>query len=177
MARKFKVITIAAEGRDRGKSFLIVEKSAYDAEKWATRAMLALSRAGATVDEDAIASGALGILATGLDAFRVLPFDEAEPLLDEMMTCVHFVPDPAKVDAMSGRPVTRPLMLPDDFNDGDIEEVATLIQVREEVLSLHLGFSLAAVLSSMAASLRTSRQNTSTSPAPAEPASEPAGPA
>lgn len=177
MARKTKVLTITAEGRDRGKSFLIVEKSAYDAEKWATRAMLALSRAGATVDESAIASGALGILATGLDAFRVLPFDEAEPLLDEMLTCVHFVPDPSKVDALSGRPVTRPLMRPDDFNDGDIEEVATLIQIREEVLSLHLGFSLAAVLSSMAASLRTSQQNMSTSPAPAEPASEPVAPA
>lgn len=177
MARKTKTLTIKAEGRDLGKSFLIVEKSAYDAEKWATRALLALSRAGATVDEDAIASGALGILATGLDAFRVLPFEEAEPLLDEMMGCVHFVPDPARVDEMSGRPVTRPLMRPDEFNDGDIEEVATLIQIREEVLSLHLGFSLAAVLSSMAATLRTSRQNTSTSPAPAEPASTPAEPA
>jgi hypothetical protein len=172
MARKTKVLTITTEGRDRGKSFLIVEKSAYDAEKWATRAMLALSRAGATVDEDVIASGALGILATGLDSFRALPFDEAEPLLDEMMSCVHFVPDPAKVDPMTSRPVTRPLMPPDDFNDGDIEEVTTLLQVREEVLSLHLGFSLAAVLSSMAAALRTSRQNTSTSPAPAEPASQ-----
>jgi hypothetical protein len=170
MARKTKVLTITADGRDRGKSFLIVEKSAYDAEKWATRAMLALSRAGATVDEDAIASGALGILATGLDSFRALPFHEAEPLLDEMMSCVHFVPDPAKVDPMTNRPVTRPLMRPDDFNDGDIEEVTTLLQVREEVLSLHLGFSLAAVLSSMAAALRTSRQNISTSPAPAEPA-------
>lgn len=173
MARKTKVLTITTDGRDRGKSFLIVEKSAYDAEKWATRAMLALSRAGATVGEDAIASGALGILATGLDAFRVLPFEAAEPLLDEMLTCVHFVPDPAKVDEMSGRPVTRPLMPPDDFNDGDIEDVATLIQIREEVLSLHLGFSLAAVLSSMAAKLRISQQNTSTSPAPVEPASEP----
>ncbi|HQS69800.1 MAG TPA: hypothetical protein PLM58_09225 [Novosphingobium sp.] len=173
MARKTKVLTITTEGRDRGKSFLIVEKSAYDAEKWATRALMALSRAGATVDEDAIASGALGILATGLDSFRALPFDEAEPLLDEMLTCVHFVPDPAKVDAMTGRPVTRPLMRPDEFNDGDVEDVATLIQLREEVLSLHLGFSLAAVLSSMAAALRMNRHNTSTSPAPAEPVSEP----
>jgi hypothetical protein len=173
MARKTKIITIGAEGRDQGKSFLIVEKSAYDAEKWATRAMLTLSRAGASVDDDAIASGALGILASGLDAFRMLPFEDAEPLLDEMMSCIHFVPDPAVVDQMSGRPVTRPLMRPDDFNDGDVAEVATLIQLREEVLSLHLGFSLAAVLSSMAANLRTSRQNSSTSPAPAEPASDP----
>lgn len=164
MARKTKVVTIKAEGRDLGKSFLIVEKSAYDAEKWATRAMLALSRAGAEVTEEAFAAGALGLVLVGLDALRKLPFEAAEPLLDEMMACVHFVPDPAKVDAMSGRPVTRPLMAPDDFNDGDIEEIATILQLREEALSLHLGFSLADALKDMGKILRMSRPDSPTSP-------------
>lgn len=173
MARKHKTITITAQGRDKGKSFLIVEMSAYSAERWATRALLALSRAGAEVPEDAMQAGALGLVLVGLDALRKLPYEEAEPLLEEMLGCVHFVPDLAKVDAMSGRPVTRPLMRPDDFNDGDIEEVATLIQLREEAVSLHLGFSLVAVLQGMAATLNSSRLNSSTSPAPAEPASEP----
>lgn len=177
MARKFKTVTITADGRDKGKSFLIVEKSAYDAEKWATRALLALSRAGATIDDDVAGAGALGILTAGIDAFRALPFEDAEPLLDEMMGCIHFVPDPSRIDPLSGRPPTRPLMRPDDFNDGDVEEVATLLQLREEVLSLHLGFSLAAVLSSMAAKLRSNLPDTSMSRAPAEPASAAVAPA
>lgn len=175
MARKFKTVTITAEGRDKGKSFLIVEMSAYSAERWATRALLALSRAGAEVPDDALSAGSLGLVLVGLDALRKLPYEEAEPLLDEMLGCVHFVPDLAKVDPMSGRPVTRALMRPDDFNDGDIEEVTTLLQLREEAVSLHLGFSLVAVLQGMAATLNSSRQNSSTSPAPVEPALEPVG--
>lgn len=175
MARKFKTVTITAEGRDKGKSFLIVEMSAYDAERWATRALLALSRAGAEVPDDALSAGSLGLVLVGLDALRKLPYEEAEPLLEEMLGCVHFVPDAVKTDPMSGRPATRALMRPDALNDGDIEEVTTLLQLREEAVSLHLGFSLVAVLQGMAATLNSSRQNMSTSPAPSEPASEPDG--
>lgn len=177
MARKHKTITITAEGRDKGKSFLIVEMSAYSAERWATRALLALSRAGAEVPEDAMQAGALGLVLVGLDALRKLPFDEAEPLLDEMMSCVHFVPDPTKVDPVSGRPFTRALMPSDEWDSGDIEEVATLLQLREEALSLHLGFSLADALKDMATILRSSRPNSSTSPTSSEQSSEQAAPA
>lgn len=168
--RKFETITITAEGRDHGKSFLVVEKPAYEAEKWATRAVMALSRAGAEVPDEAIQAGALGILIAGVQAFKVLPFDEAEPLLDEMMSCVHFVPDVSKVDPLSGRPLTRALQAGDDFNDGDIAEVATLLKLRSEVLELHLGFSIAAALSNLAAAakLGSKQPDSKTSPAPAE---------
>ena len=44
MARKTKIVTIAAEGRDYGKSYLLTEMPALKAEKWATRAMMALIR-------------------------------------------------------------------------------------------------------------------------------------
>jgi hypothetical protein len=164
--RKHKVVTIAAEGRDKGKSFLIVEKSAYEAEKWATRALLALSQAGAQVGDDALASGALGILVAGLEAFKVLPYDLAEPLLDEMMTCVSFVPDPAKINPDTLRPLSRGLRTDDD--EGDIQEVATLLKLRSEVLDLHLGFSVTAALSSLAAAAgnHSSQQTTSMSPEP-----------
>lgn len=168
MARKFKTVAIDAEGRDKGKSFLIVEKSAYDAEKWATRALLALSRAGAEVPDDALSAGSLGLVLVGLDALRKLPYEEAEPLLEEMLGCVHFVPDVTKTDPMSGRPVTRGLMLPDEFNDGDVEEVATLLKLREEAVGLHLGFSLAAVLQTMAATLTSRQQSSSMSPVSSE---------
>jgi hypothetical protein len=166
--RKHTVVTIAAEGRDEGKSFLIVEKSAFEAEKWATRALMALSKAGVEVGDDAIRAGAVGIMLAGLDAFKALPFDLAEPLLDEMMTCISFVPDVSKLD-QHDRPIARPLMRGDDYNDGDIAEVATLLKLRSEVLELHLGFSITAALSNLAAAagIGSSQRTSPTSPDPA----------
>ena len=43
MARKVEYITIDQEGRDQGKTFKITEMPALKAEKWATRAFLALA--------------------------------------------------------------------------------------------------------------------------------------
>ena len=167
--RKHKTVVIEADGRDQGKTFLIVEKSAYDAERWATRALMALSRAGVEVGDETIRSGAVGILIAGLEAFKALPFEEAEPLLDEMLGCITFVPDPNKIDPNSGRPLSRPVMRGDDLNDGDIADVATLLKLRSEVLELHLGFSIAAALSNLAAlaGIGSNQRTSSTSPAPA----------
>lgn len=176
--RKHVVIKIEAEGRDQGKSFLIVEKSAYDAERWATRALMALGRSGIDVPQEAMQAGALGLLLVGIEAFKRMPFEDAEPLLDEMLTCIAFVPDPDKIDPNSGRPLSRPLLRGDDFNDGDIADVATLLTLRTEVLQVHLGFSLAATLSNLAAAAQTlNRPATSTSPQPAAPSSDQAAPA
>jgi hypothetical protein len=47
-------------------------------------------------------------------------------------------------------------MLGDDINDGDIEEVRTLLLLRGEVLELHLGFSITAALSGLSAAVRNS---------------------
>lgn len=164
--RKHKTIVIDIEGRDKGKAFLIVERSAYDAEKWATRALMALGRSGIDVPPEAMQAGALGLLLVGIEAFKRMPFEDAEPLLDEMMACVTFVPDPGKIDANTGRPISRPLLQGDD---GDLEEVSTLLKLRSEVIELHLGFSLAATLSNLAAAAQASNQSgISTSPQPAE---------
>lgn len=175
--RKHKVVTIDAEGRDKGKSFLLIEKDTYSAEKWAARALSALSRAGVEVPDQALSAGALGILAIGLDAFKQVPFEHVEPLMDEMMTCIHFVPDPSLIDPASNRPRTRALMRGDEVNDGDIAEVPTLLRLRSEVLELHLGFSIAAVLSTLGAAVASSRQNASTSRKPARRSSRAAKPA
>lgn len=179
MARKHKIVTIDAEGRDKGKSFLIVEKSAWDSEKWATRALLTLSKAGVEVPDDVMQAGAIGLLAIGLDAFRQLSFEEAEPLLAEMVTCIHFVPDAATKDPMTGRPMTRGLIMPTEVNDGDIEEVPTLLKLRAEALELHVGFSISAAISTLMAmtARNSSRPRTQTSLDPAEPSSEPVEPA
>lgn len=169
--RKFKTVTIPQEegNRDAGKSFLVVEKNAWDAEKWATRALLALSRSGVEVDDATLASGAVGLLMVGMDGLRKLPFEDAEPLLDEMTGCIHYVPNPSAVDPMTNRPATRPLSFGDDFNDGDVSEISTLWRLRQEVLELHLGFSIAAVISQLTAAVRSSSQQSSqTSPEPAD---------
>ena len=143
--RKTKIVTITAEGRDKGKSYLITEMPAMQAEKWAAKALLALSRSGVEIEDETLQMGAAAVLAAGLTAFRRMNFADAEPLLDEMMSCVAFVPDRTRIDPVANAPLTRPLF-PDD-----IEEVATLLTLRGEVVEIHTGFSVAAALSNAAA--------------------------
>lgn len=128
--RKEIDVVITEEGRDRDKVFHIREMPAYQVEKWALRAVLALGRAGAEIPEGLQAAGLAGLAYAGLNGIIKLPFEDAEPLLDEMMTCVTIKPDPARPE------VTRALW-PDD-----IEEIATMFKLRKEVVSLHTGFSI-----------------------------------
>lgn len=129
MARKTATVTISAEGRDKGKVFVLTELSAYEAEDWAGRALFALMNAGVEIPDNIAEAGLAGVAAMGLKAIAKLPFDSAKPLLDKMMGCIQIQPSPT---------VTRAL-IPDD-----IEEVATLLQLRKQVLGLHMDFSMAA---------------------------------
>lgn len=129
MARKTATVLIEDAGRDQGKTFLIREMSAHRAERWATRALMALAKAGVQVPDDLAGAGLAGIAAIGMQALGSLSFADAEPLLDEMMACVSVVPSPN---------VVRPLI------EDDIEEVLTRLKLRVEVFNLHTGFSLAA---------------------------------
>jgi hypothetical protein len=159
VARKVETITIDTPGRDMGKVFELTEMPATKAEKWAARALLALLRSGIEIPEDVASAGLAGVAAMGLKAFGGISFADAEPLLDEMMGCITVIPDP-------NRPfVKRPIR-----SDDDIEEVGTLLRLREEVLSLHLGFSISAYRSKSMAANQTVRPtlNTETSAAPSE---------
>lgn len=152
--RKTKIVTIDAEGRDKGKSFLITEFPAMRVEKWAARCLLALSRAGVEVPDEAVDAGAAAILSAGLSAFRQMKFDDAEPLLDEMMECASFVGDANGLkDPVTGLPLGVRALQPDD-----IEEVATLLRLRGEIFEIHTGFSLGAALSTFGAAMANSRQ-------------------
>lgn len=131
MARKTAIITIDSPGRDLGRVFEITEMSATKAERWATRALLALLRSGVEIPEDIASAGLAGVAAMGVKAFSGLAYADAEPLLEEMMSCVVVVPDPTRPH------VKRPIR-----NDDDIEEISTLLRLREEVITLHTGFSL-----------------------------------
>ena len=129
MARKQISLTIGAEGRDKGKVFILTELSAYDAEEWAGRALFSLMNAGVEIPDNIAEEGLAGVAAMGMKAIANLPFDSAKPLLDKMMDCVQIQPSPN---------VTRELM------SGDIEEVATLFTLRKKILGLHLDFFTAA---------------------------------
>jgi hypothetical protein len=152
--RKTAIITIDSPGRDHGKVFELTEMSATKAEKWATRALLALLRSGVDIPEDIASAGLAGVAAMGIKAFGGINYSDAEPLLAEMMSCVIVIPDPSRPQ------VKRPIRTEDD-----IEEVATLLRLREEVISLHTGFSFKGVRSRLMtpASTQDALPNTKTS--------------
>jgi hypothetical protein len=150
--RKTTNITIQAEGRDKGKVFVLTEKSAIEADKWGIRAMLALSKSGVPIPPEFTEMGIIGVLAVGIHRLAGVSFADLEPLLDEMLTCVQVMPTPERPD------VIRALM-PDD-----IEEVKTLSTLRMEVFRLHTGFSPPAKApGSPTASAGVSHSNTRTS--------------
>lgn len=136
--RKTKLVTISTKGRDQGKVFFIKEKPAYEAEKWASRAFLALARSGVDIEESvksAGVAGLAGLAVSGLRALVGLRFEEAEPLLDEMLECIRVVPDPSNLDFMRTLTIGTP-----DGDGDDIQEVMTLLQLRREIIELHISF-------------------------------------
>lgn len=133
MALKSKVVVVPLEGRDKGKHFIIEEMPASQAEEWALRAFLALSNAGIEVPDDLAAAGLAGLAVIGLRALGRVRFEDAKPLLDQMMSCVQAMPDPKTPTIIRGLVET------------DIEEMQTRLWLRGEVFELHTGFSLAGV--------------------------------
>jgi hypothetical protein len=130
--RKTATITIAAEGRDKGKVFQLKEMPASQAERWAMKVFLALAKSGVDIPEDVMQSGMAGIAAIGFKALAGMNYYDVEPLMDEMFQCVQAMPDPGK-----------PAVLRNLIED-DIEEVKTRLVLRKEILLLHVNFSPAA---------------------------------
>lgn len=169
MARKSASVTITAEGRDKGKTFLLTEMPARQAEQWATRALFAMGQSGIDIPDDIAQAGMAGIAAAGIRALTGIQFADAAPLMDEMMECVQFVPDPRQ--PLVRRAITE---AGPDGEGADIEEVATRLHLRSEVVALHVGFSLSDALSrlgAMAKSRLAGLSSTPTQPGPLEPSS------
>jgi hypothetical protein len=131
VARKELYVTIDEEGRDKGKVFKIIEAPAVQADKWGIRALLALNRNGAQIPDEIMKLGLIGVLVVGVHKLKGVLWEDLEPLIDEMLTCVEIVPTP------SVRNVTRKLFTAAD----DIEEVSTLSLLRKEVFKLHTNFT------------------------------------
>lgn len=125
MARKNINITLD-KGRDKGKRFLITEMPAMKAERWATQVILG------AMGSDGFDMSKFGsmqnIAQIGVSVLAKLPFEVAEPLMAEMLTCIEIMPNPANPT------VTRPL------ESDDVEEVSSLLKLRLEVLKLHIDF-------------------------------------
>lgn len=163
MPRKEEDVFISDEGRDQGKVFRIQEMPALQAEKWAMRALMLVARHNVDIG-DMAGMGMQGIAALGIGAIMKVDFSEAEPLLDEMMECVKFIPD-------MKRPIPRPLF------PEDIEEVATLFYLRRRVIELHVGFSMGGAPSKSTSETNdqpSPSSNIKTSRAPSGPSSQPA---
>lgn len=144
MARNKVQIVIEEDGRDKGKNFVITEMPAAQAEKWGVRALLALTKSGVEIPDDIASAGFAGIASLGIKILGSMNWQDAEPLMDEMLrSCVGFIPDPARPGIVRG-PGGIGAMVPED-----IDEVSTLHRLRAEVWNIHAGFSIAAVVSAL----------------------------
>lgn len=158
--RKDKKITISdASSRDNGKTFLITEMPADQAEKWGFRAFIALVNAGffsSAMPTPEYAMQTVAPLGPGM--FLRMSWADAEPLLDEMFDCVQIVED-----KMTRQPMGE-----------DIAEVSTRLKLRAEVLKLHVDFSKAGEqFQKMRSTAAAMRGNSSPSNAPTSPPSSP----
>ncbi len=132
MARLTKYFT-ASVGRDKGERFLITEMSAADGEEWALRVLFLLQHSNVDLPEgiDLKSSAGMATLATiGIDVVQKIDFDAIKPLLDQMFECVQYVP--------AGAPDAVQALFKGD--NCQIQEIATRLQLRKEVLLLHVSF-------------------------------------
>ena len=121
--RKEKEVRIE-EGRDAGKVFKITEMPAFQMDRWATRALIALGRA----KKGGIAT--LGSMSIDelLSALSEVDYQIAEPLLQELLECCAFVKNGQSV------------ILKADIVDSIVEDWTTLFKLRMEALMLCIGF-------------------------------------
>ena len=134
---------------------------ASKAEKWATRALLAMGRAGVEVPSGVEQMGFAGIAVLGLKSLLSMNWTDAEPLMEEMFSCIRIQPDPGRGD------IVRALV------EEDIEEIQTRARLRAEVIDLHAGFSFAGKLFDLTPTAPPASKNTSTSHKPSRHSSPP----
>jgi hypothetical protein len=132
MARRREKVVIAHEGRDHGKVFWITEMAATDVEYWAGRLLTMLAAGNTNVPPGFFQMGLEGCAAwIAVHGIGGIDWTTCKPLLDEMMQCVTVQPDPDREN------IIRRL----DIRD-DIQELTTLLTIREAWFDTHLGFSV-----------------------------------
>lgn len=159
MARRELIINIESkptdrqENRDAGKSFAVVEASAGQAEEWGLRAMMALGTSGITVPPEIAQLGLIGLALVGYQALMGSKEEAVLPLWREMLPkCVFYVAP------------TNGVRMP--YSDILVEEVSTLLLLRQSIMELHTGFTVAEIaqkLKEAASALKLNSSTTSTS--------------
>ena len=135
MSRKTATVQITADNRDKGKTYLITEMPAAQTERIAARLFLMLSAGGVDIPDTTQQAGMAGLVAFGMNALKVLPFEQLEPVMEETFnTCVSYIPDIKRPEVMRGAKGMSPLI------EDDIEEVSTRFTLRKRIISLHTGF-------------------------------------
>lgn len=124
MARKTCRVTIEADGRDKGKTFVVTELPALDIERWTVRLVLALGKNGVNLPGVQADSGFAGIAGVLWALMAQVSPEEAETLMAKML-------DGLKID--EGK-IVRELVT------DDVEEPETLLQLRMAWVELHAGF-------------------------------------
>jgi len=124
MARKTARVTIDADGRDKGKTFVVTELPALDIERWTVRLVLALGKNGVNLPGVQADSGFAGIAGVLWALLAQVSPEEAETLMATML-------EGLKID--EGK-IVRELVT------DDIEEPETLLQLRMAWVELHAGF-------------------------------------
>lgn len=129
LSDRYKItVKIEEKSRDHGKVFIIEEMSAVAGEDWAYRAVLAMGRSGLDIPDHVAATGMAGVAKVfGFRALQGMRYEEARPLLDDLMACVQI-----KIGD-----VVRDIM------DGEIQESRTLIYLKYRAFKLHVDFSKA----------------------------------
>lgn len=142
MGRRTVHLTVTGESRDVGGIVELREMSAYDATELCLRAMQCIARGGVDIPAEILQMGPQGIVVMGVGAVIAglgkTPWYEVKPLLDALLTCLVSYQPPGAIMATRGLEAIK----------GQIEEPATFLWIYEEVVSLHLGFSLRDRLSS-----------------------------
>jgi hypothetical protein len=134
MPRRETIYTVTDEGRDKGKRFHLTEMPAKKAEAWAIKLLMAMARHGVPISDAQRDAGLASLAEFGPQALLTIPWEDAEPLLADMMSCVEYYVDPKQ-------PIYHRPLTPDE---DEIDEVATRVALRYEVFKLHTDFSQAA---------------------------------
>lgn len=118
--------------RDNGKTFLLTEMPADQAERWFVRLLLGSKLGGVELPANWREAPASVVASLGADLLSSVSYAVAEPLLAEMMGCVQYV---------TGTPNVPPQAILNG-NASQIEEITTRVRLRFKLFELHTGFSL-----------------------------------
>lgn len=127
---------IEGENRDAGKTFIVREVDAVQAEEWGVRALMAVGTSGIQIPQELLSLGVLAIPLIGYQVFLGAKEEAVLPLWREMLSaCIFVKHSETNVQA---------------FKRSDVEEVSTLLELRKIILELHTGFTIAELASKFA---------------------------